>query len=84
MQGQSTNTLLDLNTHPTGPFWNTNETGTAEAKLCTYFGLSPCNENQGVSRLTEGENVESQHYDESIGLYNQMYTDALLSRQLLR
>ena len=82
MRGQSTNTPLDFSTHPSGPFGNTNETGTTEAKFCTSSRPSLSDENQRVSRLTDGENVETQNYNEAIDLCNQMYTDTLLSRQV--
>ena len=35
-----------------------------------------------VSRLTDRENEDSQNCDEAISSYNQIYADALLSRQL--
>ena len=60
MQGQSTNTPIDPSTHPRDPFENAKETRTAEAKFCTYLRPSIGDENQRVSRLTDGENVESE------------------------
>ena len=82
MQGQSINTPLDLSTHLTDPFDNVNETKTAKVKFCAYPKSSLSNENQRVSRLADRENEESWNCDEAISLYNQMYADALLSRQL--
>ena len=82
MQGQSMNTPIDPSTHLTDPFENANESRTAEAKFCASSRPSLSNENQKVSRLTYRENIESQNCDKAISLYNQTYTDALLSRQL--
>ena len=82
MQGQSINTPLVLSTQLTDPFKNSKETRTAEVKFYAYSRQSLSNENQGVSRLTDRENVESQNCDEAISSYHQMYTNTLLSRQL--
>ena len=82
MQGQSTNTPKDLSTHLTDPIENANETRTAEPKFCAYSRPSLSSENQRVSRLTDRENEEKWKWNKAITLYNQMYADGLLSRQL--
>ena len=81
MQGQSINTPLDLSTHLTDPFESANETKNAEVKFYAYPSPSLSNENQRVSRLGDRENEESWNCDKAISPYNQMYADALLSRQ---
>ena len=80
MQGQPTNTPLDLSTHLTDPFDNAHETKTVEVNFCAYPKSSLSSENQRVSRLTDRENEESWNCDEAIGSYNQVYADTLLSR----
>ena len=81
-QGQSINTPLDLSTHLTDPFDTASETKTVEVKFCAYPKSSLINENQRVSRLPDRENEKSWNSDKALGSYNQMYADALLSRQL--
>ena len=64
------------------PFENANEAKTAEFKFCIYPWLSLSNKDQTVSRLANRENEESQNHEEHISSYNQLYADALLTRQL--
>ena len=81
MQGKSITTPLDLSMHPTDPFNNANETRLQRLNSV----LTPSNLQSlkiRVSRLPDTENEESQNCNKAITLYNQMYADALLSRQL--
>ena len=82
MQGQPIKTPLELSTHLTDSFDNAHETKTVEVNSCAYSKSSVSNENQRVSKLTNRENEDSQNCNVAIGSHNQMYTDALLSRQL--
>ena len=82
MHGPSINTPSDPSTHLSDPFNNANETKTAEVQFCVYAKSFLINKNQRVSGLPGRENEGSQNCNKAINSYNQVYADALLSRQL--
>ena len=82
MQGSVSNPPLDPTTYLLDPFNTDNKTKMKEVHFSAYPKLSVISENQKTSMLTSRENEESWKCDNATGSYNQVYGDALLSRQL--
>ena len=82
MLGPINNPPLDATTSLLNPFDTDNETKMKEVYFSAYPKSSLIIENQKTSELTSRENEESQKCNNATDSCNQVYVDALLSRQL--
>ena len=80
MQGPSINAHLNPSTYLSDPFHTAKETKTTEVQFSAYPKSSLINENQRANKLPGRENEKSWKYNDTTSSYNQVYTDALLSR----
>ena len=76
------NAYLNQSTYLPDPFNIANETKAKGVHFRTYPKSSLINENQRTSKLSGRENEESQNCDNATSSYNQVYTDALLSKEI--
>ena len=82
MQGLMIDAPLNPSTYLPDPFDSANKTKTKEVHFSAYPKSPLINTNQRISKLSGRQNEESWNSNNATSSYNQVYVDALLSRQL--